>query len=134
MSLDVFQDNAAHSVRQQALKVTDYHPSRQASIVGFRSYLNKNGLLNISTSDNLSMLDAILEKAVHEPYPITIRNMTVVKFRGCNDVAGLFEDEEIHSLGDDMVPVSSNDDHVPTGKAAPRAPSVFYLQETHEAH
>jgi hypothetical protein len=119
--LELFQDNVAHSVNRAAMKVTGYHPMSHQSFVGFRSYLNENGPLEISNSENLSLVNTILDKPLQEgSYAMELKNVTVVEHRGCNNAT---------SSDEYTTPVSSNDDYRAKAIAAPSAPSVFNLEE-----
>ena len=119
LSIGTFRDNAAHSINEQALRVTNYMPTSHNEIFdGFKSYLNPNGPLYISSSENLLIAHVILDRPLYESYLIEMEDVSVVEIRGCNNVTGIDQDAAVQNREE------------PTNGAPPSASSVFYLEES----
>lgn len=112
MSLTRFTGNVAHSTDGESLKITEYNPTRAASINNFKSYLNSRGHIHISRSTNIAAYDTFLDTPL-ESLSLPMSDTTVVAVQ---------QGEEI--------PVDSTNQEVYFHQSASNPTDVFNLQSS----
>jgi hypothetical protein len=85
LAMGNFENNAVHSVNASAVRVSGYLPFSEAKIVGLKAYWNDFEILEVASSEGLSIINSIFDKPVVPPHGVSVKNPSIFDVRGCSD-------------------------------------------------